>query len=89
MSGVQPSPSVTGCFAVEERHQLAVPPHRRLAAGERVARPRARRVEVVAGEQGSAARCRDDGRSRGSNGPAPHGTEHSRWVKNDIDVGLS
>ena len=56
ISGVQPSPSVTGFFAVEERHQLAVAPHRSASrAGERVARPGARRVEVVAGEQGSAA----------------------------------
>ncbi len=58
MSGVQPSPSVTGYFAVEKRHQLAIPPHRRLATGERVAPPSARSVEVVAREQGSAARAK-------------------------------
>ena len=46
-------------LAVEERHQLAIPPHVRLARGERLLLPRPRRVEIVAGEQGHAAACRD------------------------------
>src|SRR5262249_4185634 len=44
-----------GRFAVEQRHELAVPPHVRLAADERIPPPRAPRVEVVAREQGGAA----------------------------------
>jgi hypothetical protein len=42
-------------FAVEERHQLAIAPHVRRAADQRVARPAARPFEIVAREQGSAA----------------------------------
>ena len=81
ISGVQPSPSVSGCLAVEERHQLAIPPHVRLAAGERLALPaRAPRRgrSGRAGARRSVQRCCS---TRGSYGPAPHGTLHSRWVK--------
>jgi hypothetical protein len=64
-------------FAVEQRHQLAVAPHVRLAAVERVARPRARASRIVAGQQRRAARAQEV-RSRGFSVGAPHGTEHSR-----------
>src|SRR5262249_25159551 len=44
-------------LAVEERHQLAVAPHVRLATLERVAPPGARSVEVVAGQERCATRA--------------------------------
>ena len=49
-------------LAVEERHQLAIPPHVRLARGQRLLLPRARRLQIVAGEQRHPARCRDAAR---------------------------
>ena len=54
-SGVQPFAERNRTFAVEERHQFAVPPHRGLAPRDGLAGPAARRVEVVSGEEGSAA----------------------------------
>jgi len=42
-------------LAVEQRQQLAVAPHVRLASRQAVARPGTRPVEIVAGQQGSAA----------------------------------
>ena len=44
-----------GRFAVRQRHQLAIPPHVRLARRERVPAPGAGGVEIVAHQQGSAA----------------------------------
>ena len=67
-------------LAVEQRHQLAIAPHVRLASGERLRLPCARGRRVVAGEQRHAADDTGDAR-RGRQTAAPHGTQHSRWVK--------
>src|SRR5712692_7681008 len=62
-------------LTVEQRHELAIAPHVRSAARESVARPGARLVEIVAGEEGSAAGTEMMGASRiERRRPARHGT---------------
>ena len=56
MSGVKPSPSVTGSSPGEQRHQLAIAPHVRRAVGQRFLLPRPRRLEIVAGQHRQLAR---------------------------------
>jgi hypothetical protein len=46
-------------FAVVDRKHFAIAPHAGVAAFEAVARPPARLVEIVAGQQGSPARAEE------------------------------
>ena len=70
-------------LAVEERHQLPIPPHGRRRVPSATRAPGPRRVEVVAGEERSAA-CAEVVLCPRVKGPAPQGTLHSRWVKYDM-----
>ncbi len=64
--------------AREQRHQLAISPHIRLASGERLPPPCARSLQVVTGEQWKAAGRADEMTFTRINGPAPQADEHSR-----------
>ena len=69
-----------GLLAVDERHQLAVPPHVRLAAASGLcATRRARRVQVVARQQRHAAGAEVMRLARIARRARRTATEHSRW----------